>query len=61
MVHIDLAGAIASAFWFSNEVTFPIPIPNTNALRGQDFFAQTLHDEGTASLAASPLVLLTVL
>jgi len=36
-------------------------LPNDNGLRGVRLFAQTLHDQGTATLAASPLVELTVL
>lgn len=60
-VHVDLATAAAFVFWFADQQTFPIPIPNTLALRGSRFFAQTLHDEGTPSLAASPLLEMTIL
>jgi hypothetical protein len=38
-----------------------VPIPSTIALRGSLFYVQTLHDEGTTSLASSPLLSMTVL
>ena len=60
-LHVDLAGAIVILFGFSDQVTLPIPIPSTIALRGALFYVQTLHDEGTTSLAASPLLSMTVL
>ena len=60
-LHVDLANAVAIVFWFADEVTFPIPIPNTVSLRGCPFFAQSLHDEATGTLAASPLLAMTVL
>ena len=60
-LHVDLDGAIVDLFGFGGEFTFPIPIPNTIALRGSLFYAQTLHDEGTTSLASSPLLSMTIL
>lgn len=60
-LHVDLANAVALVFWFSDQVTLPVPIPSDPALRGLCFYAQSLHDEGTTALAASPLAEITVL
>ncbi|MFY9341633.1 MAG: hypothetical protein WAT39_04035 [Planctomycetota bacterium] len=60
-VHVDLVSAVGTIFWFADEQTFPIPIPSTMTLRGALLYAQTLHDEGVANLAASSLLAMTVL
>jgi len=60
-LHVDLTSAVTSILWFQDEATLSLALPNDNGLRGVRLFAQTLHDQGTATLAASPLVELTVL
>jgi hypothetical protein len=60
-VHVDLPTAFTSVFVFADQHTFPLTLPSANALRGVDLWAQTVHDEGNATLAASSLVHATVL
>lgn len=60
-VHVDLATAVALVFWFDNQNTFALGLPNDPSLRGVRLYAQTVHDEAQATLAASSLAELTVL
>lgn len=60
-IHVDPAGAFTVQFPFQGMATIPLPIPNLRSLRGLRLFAQVVHYEGGATLAASPGVDLTIL
>ena len=60
-LHVDPASSVATVFWFHDETTLALPLPNDIHLRGVRLYAQTLHDEGSPTIAASSLVELTVL
>jgi hypothetical protein len=60
-VHVDPAASATRFFWFQDQATLSLPIPNSISLRGLRLYAQTVHDEGGFSLASSSLAALTVL
>ena len=60
-LHIDPAVSVTWNFTILGSTTLALPIPTQNALRGVEFYVQTVQAEGLTALSSSPCVLFTVL